>query len=96
LKAHFSDETIELMRLHYRGLSEKDRRQYAGLEALKIGKGGIGYISSVLRIGKNNVIRGKRELLAIQSGNLIGTSRQRLPGGGRKKNGTTSANQGIT
>ena len=94
LKAHISDENLELMRLFYGRLSEKDRRQYAGLEALKIGKGGTNYISSVLRIDKASLIRGKKELLS-DSNELLSADRQRIAGGGRKKNDKISRDQGI-
>lgn len=89
MKAIYSEEMIELMRRHYSRLTEKDKRQYAGLEALKIGRGGTNYICTVLRIGRNNVIRGKRELLSDPN-EFLPANRQRLPGGGRKKNGKIS------
>jgi len=34
-----------LMQLHYCRLSERDRRQYAALESIKLGWGGVTYIS---------------------------------------------------
>ena len=33
------------MRIFYRSLNERDRRHYAAIEAIKLGHGGIGYIS---------------------------------------------------
>ncbi len=74
------------MQLHYSRLSEKDRRQYAALEALKLGKGGTNYIRGLLRINKASLIRGKKELLSDRQ--QIPANKQRLPGGGRKKNET--------
>ncbi|MBT9317897.1 hypothetical protein [Leptothoe spongobia] len=38
---------IQLQR-YYHSLSEKDRRRYAGIEALKLGHGGISYMSRLL------------------------------------------------
>jgi hypothetical protein len=35
------------MQRYYRSLSEKDRRRYAGIEAMKLGHGGIRYISEL-------------------------------------------------
>lgn len=35
------------MRAFYDSLSEKDRRRYAAVEALKLGHGGLSYIASV-------------------------------------------------
>jgi len=40
----FSEETQQEMRDFYRALNEKDRRRYAGLEAKRLGHGGISYI----------------------------------------------------
>ena len=37
--------TEETMKRFYKTLTEKDRRRYAGIEALKLGHGGISYIS---------------------------------------------------
>jgi hypothetical protein len=61
------------MQLHYSRLSEKDRRHYAAVEAIKLGHGGVTYISRVLAVDRNTIIQGKKELMA------------RRPGGGRKK-----------
>ena len=55
------------MQLHYSRLSEKDRRQYAGLEAVKLGWGGISYISALLGIHKRTVREGIKELAAETS-----------------------------
>lgn len=35
----YSDKIKMLMQLHYSRLSEKDRRQYAAVEAIKLGHG---------------------------------------------------------
>ena len=43
----FTDKTKMLMNLHHSRLSEKDRRHFAALESLKLGRGGTDYISSV-------------------------------------------------
>ena len=37
------------MQRFYQSLSKKDRRRYAGVEALKLGWGGKSYISQLLR-----------------------------------------------
>lgn len=78
------------MQLHYSRLSEKDRRQYAALEAIKLGYGGISYISKVLGIDRKTISQGKKELLAPVAEPLIRSQKQRRPGGGRKKNAKTS------
>ena len=38
----------EQMQRYYQSLSEKDRRRYAAIEAVKLGHGGISYINRVL------------------------------------------------
>lgn len=43
-------------------LAEKDRRRYAGLEAAKLGHGGIESISTLLDIDPKTVRRGMAEL----------------------------------
>ena len=58
----FSIKTKMLMQLHYSRLSEKDRRQYAALESLKLGRGGIDYISSVLAVDRGTILQGRKEL----------------------------------
>lgn len=84
----FPVKTQILMQLHYSRLSEKDRRQYAALEALKLGHGGITYISKVLGIDRKTISQGKKELLSTAV--LIAPHKQRRLGGGRKKNCKTS------
>ena len=39
----------EQMRSFYESLSEKDRRRYAAVEAAKLGRGGITYLSEMLQ-----------------------------------------------
>ena len=43
-------------------LSENNRRCYAGIEALKLGHGGIGYVSKLFEIDPKTVQRGLAEL----------------------------------
>ena len=62
-------------------LNEKQRRLYAGLESLKIGRGGDKIISDLLGINIKTVNKGKKELL----GNTIKIDTIRDSGGGRKK-----------
>lgn len=55
--------TIEQkMKKFYETLSEKDKRGYAGVEAMKIGRGGVAYISRVLGCSRKTVIKGLQEL----------------------------------
>lgn len=62
-------------------LNEKQRRLYAGLESIKVGRGGDRIISDLLGINVKTVTKGRKELLADKID--IDTIRQ--TGGGRKK-----------
>lgn len=86
----YSEEISRVLRLHYNSLQEKDRRRYAAVEALKLGRGGVTYISKLLAIDRNTIIEGKRELLASDEALQIPQHRQRRPGGGRKKKDNTA------
>jgi hypothetical protein len=50
------------MKKFYETLSEKDKRGYAGVEALKFGRGGVAYISRVLSCSRKTIIKGLQEL----------------------------------
>ena len=67
--------------LLYSLYSEKFRRLYAAAEALKLGYGGISYISRLLGCDRNTIIRGMLELNNPES---IEEDRIRTTGGGRK------------
>ncbi len=90
----FSEKAIMLMQLHYSRLSEKDRRHYAALESLKLGRGGTTYISKILGVDRKTILQGSKELtddLLV----FIPSNRQRKVGGGRKKNCSNSADKGV-
>lgn len=74
-------EVEQQMQRFYDSLSEKDRRRYAAVEALKLGRGGVSYISRVLRCDDEAMQLGKRELEAEEA---LNQSRIRSVGGGRK------------
>ena len=61
-------------------LDEKQRRLYAGLESLKIGRGGDAIISKLLELDPHTIARGREELLEDN----IDDGRTRKKGGGRK------------
>jgi len=65
----------------YDSLSEKDKRRYAGLEATKLGYGGISYISEILNCDYGTVLKGQKE---VKDGLDQKDERQRREGGGRK------------
>ena len=74
-----------LMQMHYAQLPEKAKRHYCALESLKLGRGGVKYVSSILPVSRKTILAGKKELLALDTGTPLGSGRQRKPGGGRKK-----------
>ena len=86
----FPKKTKMLMQLHYSWLSEKDRRHYAALESLKLGRGGITYISHLLGVDRGTIIQGRKELTSDLGVGLVSHGRQRKAGGGRKNNGKPS------
>jgi Rhodopirellula transposase DDE domain len=73
----------QLLRQYYQSLSEKDRRRFAALEAIKLGHGGTRYIAKVLGCDPQTVKDGMRELKQLPDDPA--GSRVRKPGGGRKK-----------
>src|SRR3954465_13491593 len=85
LLQEYTDKIKMLMQLHYSWLAEKDRRHYAAMEALRLGRGGTTYISKVLGVDRNTIIQGKKELMEPDGDQPIPPSRQRRAGGGRKK-----------
>ena len=88
----YGQEHEETMRLYFRSLPEDHRRRYAGIEALKIGLGGIAYIARVLGMSRRTIYAGIRELESMgedgggsprrPSGDA---NRVRRRGGGRPK-----------
>ena len=82
LHTKYSKDIEQKMKAFFNALNEKDRRHYAGLEALKLGHGGQKYISSVLGCHHQTVMTGIDEIV---NGTEIPEGRLRKPGGGRKK-----------
>ena len=62
----------------YRSLNERDRRRYAAVETLKLGRGGLEYISRLLGCDPKTIRRGIAEL---ESEEEPDTERQRKKGG---------------
>lgn len=86
----FIEEDIKNL---FNRLNEKNRRLYAGIEALKVGHGGISYIAKIVGCSRKTVARGIIELLALSdTANSSTVERTRLPGGGRKSYYETHAN----
>jgi hypothetical protein len=71
----------EKMKLFYDNLSEKDKRHYSAIEALKLGYGGIEYISGLFGCSRQTLAKGVEEL---EKSELLAEGQSRRPGGGRK------------
>ena len=86
---NYPEEIEQKMRAFFETLNEKDRRGYAGIEAIKLGHGGQKYISNVLGCHPQTVMVGIDE---ITNGTETPEKRIRKPGGGRKKKIETEEN----
>src|ERR1039457_5056760 len=67
--------------LFYSLLDEQQRRLYAGLESLKLGRGGDRSLADFLELDPHTVVRGRQQLLAQD----VEVDRARRTGGGRKR-----------
>ena len=77
----YSPEIEEQMQELYNRLSEKNRRLYAAVEALKLPYGGITYIANLFNCSHNTIQVGIRELNEVEK---LAQNRDRKKGGGRK------------
>lgn len=80
LPAYSKELEKQMQELHKR-LSEKNKRQYAAIEALKLPYGGISYIARLFGCSRDTIRAGIKEL--GREDDLPGT-RNRKAGGGRK------------
>ena len=62
----------------YNTLNERDRRRYAAVEAVKLGHGGIAFVSQLLNCDPKTINRGIAEL---ESEEQLESTRQRKKGG---------------
>jgi len=79
---HYSPLEVAAMKTLYDQLSEKDRRLYAGVEAMKLPHGGITYVTDLFECDRKTVRRGMMEL---NNPEQIEKDRTRKKGGGRKE-----------
>ena len=86
----YPDQTEKAMQLFYSTLPEKGRRHYAAVETIKLGYGGLAYISKLLDIDRNTIIQGVKEIEDVTILQQIPPQKQRRPGGGAKKNPKTT------
>ena len=77
--APVSDELKATIVLFLGLLDEKQRRLFAGLESLKLGRGGDDVVAETLGLDPGTVAKGRRELL----GNELDPERVRKAGAGR-------------
>lgn len=76
----YSAEIEKQMQELYSRLPEKSRRLYAGVEALKLGYGGISYIAELFSCSRDTVSLGIKELAKEET---LTQGRSRKKGGGR-------------
>ena len=80
----YDPSTEQTMKRFYGTLSEKERRRYAGVEAVKLGHGGISYISQLLGCHRNTVAQGIEEVTGLPPDSQPEDG-VRQAGGGRKR-----------
>jgi hypothetical protein len=79
-REEISDELRAAIILFWSSLDEQQRRLYAGLESLKLGRGGDRQIAEFLQLDPHTVAKGRRQLVAQD----VAVDRVRKLGGGRK------------
>jgi len=79
--SHPADEMRAAIILFASMLDEQQRRLYAGLESLQLGRGGDRQIATLLDLDPHTVAKGRRQLLAQE----VEVDRVRRAGGGRKR-----------
>jgi hypothetical protein len=79
----YPPEIETAMKKFHQTLSEKDKRRYAAIEALKLGHGGIVYMAKLLGCDRNTISEGIKELKKMPSDSGK-EERIRRAGGGRK------------
>ena len=77
----YSSEIESQMREFYDRLPEKNKRLYAGVEALKLPHGGISYIAKLFACSREAIYRGIKEL---NEETTLAQDRNRHKGGGRQ------------
>ena len=78
----YAENVAQKMRQFADWLSEKDRRRYAAVEALKLGHGGIDYIARLLGCDAKTIRQGMQDLEQPQDP-ASGRVRKKGAGAGR-------------
>lgn len=80
----YETEEIERQKINYfSSLPEKQRRHFLAQEYLRLGEGSQRYLSKLFGCSRQTLVTGLKDLKANDF--KIDYSRQRKPGGGRKK-----------
>ena len=83
-------EIQEKYRQSGRSLNEFQRRHWAAMEAMQLGRGGIATVSKAIRISPNTIKKGIKEIATGQADSIShANARVRKPGGGRKSKKTS-------
>jgi predicted transcriptional regulator len=78
----YKSDVEKLMAGFYNNLSEKDKRHYSAIEAIKLGHGGVKYIASLFKCSRQTIYTGIHEL---HENTLLSQGKIRRLGGGRKQ-----------
>lgn len=65
------------MQALYRSLSEKDRRRYAAIEAVKVGHGGLSYVAKLFGCDPETVRHGQEDLAQLPQDEAAGRVRKK-------------------
>ena len=63
MEGQYQPEVEVAMRSFFEALPERQRRQYAAVEAVKLGHGAVHYLARVLDCDEKTIRRGKREMI---------------------------------
>lgn len=66
----------------YKSLSEKDRRRYAAVEAVKLGHGGVQYLANLFGCDPDTIRHGTQDMERLPEDDALGRVRKK---GGPKK-----------
>jgi len=80
-RAPYSEKIENYIIDTYNMLSEKDKRLYSAVEALKLPWGGQSYVAEILNCSRTTILRGIKELKDYE---ILEKDRIRKHGGGRK------------
>ena len=78
----YTQDIEDKMKLFFLNLSEKDKRHYAALEAIKLDYGGIQYLASLFGYSRQTISQGIQELKSHPLASP--KDKVRRSGGGRK------------